>query len=224
MNTEIKNKFNNLSKNYDVQRKKIIPCFDDFYHIPLKFIEIKSKSPSILDIGAGTGLFSSIFLQKYPDAQITLIDIAENMLEVAKNRFESNQKIKYITDNYVNYEFDEMYDIIISGLSIHHLEDAEKENLYKKCYKILKPDGIFINADQVLGNNLYVEELNKKIWKQFIKESGLEADQVNATFERLKLDKEAPLEQQLNWLKESGFKDVDCIYKYLHFAVMIGRK
>lgn len=37
-------------------------------------------------------------------------------------------------------------------------------------------------------------------------------------------DRPAPLEAQLAWLREAGFKDVDCLYRYYSFSVMMARK
>ncbi len=45
-----------------------------------------------------------------------------------------------------------------------------------------------------------------------------------ASYERTKLDKMATLDQQLSWLTEIGFADVDCMYKYYNFVVMFARK
>lgn len=221
---KIQDIFDDISKKYDSQRKMLIPCFDDFYGTCVSVADADNEAPKILDIGAGTGLLSSFLLNRYPKAGITLIDISEKMLEVAQKRFIGNDNIKYIVDDYTKFKLSEEYDMVVSALSIHHLDDSDKKELYRKCYSILKPNGIFINADQVSGETPYIDSLNKKRWKESIKKSGLPENEILSAFERMKLDKEAPLNQQLEWLKEIGFQDVSCIYKYYSFAVMFGRK
>ncbi|MFB5285396.1 hypothetical protein [Peribacillus sp. Hz7] len=72
---KVKEKFNQNALQYDNQRRKLIPCFDDFYSIPISIIETSKETPRVLDIGAGTGLFSSFIKEKFPKAKITLIDI-----------------------------------------------------------------------------------------------------------------------------------------------------
>ena len=109
------------------------------------------ENPKILDIGAGTGLLSAFLMERYPDASFTLIDISEKMLDVAKDRFRGNSNVKYIVADYSKHSFVEKYDMVVSALSIHHLEDEEKKELYKKSYSLLKQNGIIINADQVHG-------------------------------------------------------------------------
>jgi tRNA (cmo5U34)-methyltransferase len=221
---EIQRKFDDISKKYDEQRKKFIPCFDDFYRVSVSVASANVENPEILDIGAGTGLLSAFLMERYPEASFTLIDISEKMLDVAKDRFRGNSNVKYIVADYSKYQFAEKYDMVVSALSIHHLKDEEKKEIYKKSYSLLKQNGILINADQVYGETLFIENLNKKIWRQYIEDSGLPEEEILAGYERIKLDKESTLHQQMNWLKEAGFCDISCIYKFYQFAVMFGRK
>jgi tRNA (cmo5U34)-methyltransferase len=221
---EIQRKFDDISKKYDEQRKKFIPCFDDLYRVSVSVASVNTENPKILDIGAGTGLLSAFLMERYPDASFTLIDISEKMLDIAKDRFRSNSNIKYIVADYSKYNFVEKYDMVVSALSIHHLEDEEKKEIYKKSYSLLKRNGILINADQVYGETPFIENLNKKVWRHYIEDSGLPEEEILAGYERIKFDKESILDQQMNWLKEAGFCDVSCIYKFYHFAVMFGRK
>ena len=61
---DIEEQFNKVAKEYDVNRKKFIPCFDDFYDGATKFIAANINSPkTIVDLGAGTGLLSSYWFR-----------------------------------------------------------------------------------------------------------------------------------------------------------------
>lgn len=221
---EIQRRFDEVSKKYDSQRRKFIPCFDDFYGITLSAATTDKEIPNILDIGAGTGLLSSYLIKRYPKATFTLIDLSEKMMDMAKERFSNCPNVKYIIADYTKYDFSEKYDIVASALSIHHLEYESKKELYKNIYSILLKNGIFINADQVNGETPFIETFNKTIWIQSIENSGLPIEERLAGYERMKLDKEATVNDQLVWLKDIGFTDVCCIYKYYKFAVMFGRK
>lgn len=139
--SRIKNTFNDIAGIYDNQRKKLIPCFDDLYNSAVSVIQLDVENPRVLDIGAGTGLFSSFILKKYPGVELTLIDISENMLDVARARFAHNTGVKYIVDDYAKHVFEEDFDAVISALSIHHLADNEKR------YYICKP----VDLDQLFS-------------------------------------------------------------------------
>ena len=151
--------------------------------------KLKNDTPDVLDLGAGTGLFSSFIVQKYPKARLTLIDLSEGMLHIAKTRFHGRPDVRYIVADYTKYEFRERFDLVISSLSIHHLTDAEKKDLYRNVFSILKNNGIFINADQVLGSTEFLDSLYRSEWRNYVEHSGLDRKEILSAYERTKLDK-----------------------------------
>lgn len=108
-NPIIKKLFDDGAENYDWQRRHLIPCFDDFYGMALSLVNMDDSSLRILDLGAGTGLFSSLILQKYPNAQVTLMDYSDKMLDAARQRFRQVKNAQYIAADYSNYKFAEPY-------------------------------------------------------------------------------------------------------------------
>ncbi len=224
MNEKIRNTFDSIASKYDSNRKKLISCFDELYSIPISLIPGTSSALNVLDIGAGTGLLTSFLLEKYPYSNVTLIDMAEGMLDVARKRFSGKNNIKYIAGDYIERDFGGTFDAIISAMSIHHLTDVDKRRLFTKIYNHLKPGGIFVNAEQVLGNTDAIETYYKKEWERTIRENGVPEEEIASWKERLKLDRESTVELQINWLKEAGFADADCAYKFYKFAVIFGVK
>ena len=221
---DIKEGFDTVSRQYDRQRRQLIPCFDDFYNLSAAVLDAPTDSPQVLDIGCGTGLFSEFVLQKYPKACMTLIDLSDKMLEVARERFAGRSGIRYINADYTCYQFGHPFDIIVSALSIHHLPAAKKEKLYRRCFGMLRPGGIFVNADQVLSPSSSIESIYSKLWKDTVENSGLAAEEVEQAYARTAFDDPSTLDDQLRWLTEAGFSQVDCIYKYYHFAVFYAKK
>jgi tRNA (cmo5U34)-methyltransferase len=224
MNKLVNNKFDKIAFKYDEQRKHLVPCYDDFYSIAVSMISTDLENPRILDLGSGTGLISFLLKKIYHNAEITLIDISKNMIDVAKARFKNYENITFVVGDYVNYIFDDKYDIIVSGLSIHHISNEDKIHLFSKIYRILNPHGQFVNADQVLGGTPFLDSLYKLRWKEHVEKSPLPAEEKAAWYDRIKLDDEAVLEDQLTWLKQIGFRDVDCVYKYYNFVVIYAKK
>jgi tRNA (cmo5U34)-methyltransferase len=221
---DVKEQFGNISKKYDEQRKYLIPCFNDFYTVCLPFIKSVANAKSVLDIGAGTGLFSQLIYEKEPQLQFTLADISAPMLSVAKKRFEGLNNFNFIELDLSTDKIPGKYDIIISGLAIHHLEDDHKQKLYSHIYNALNEGGIFINADQVTGRTMLFDSFYKYHWRETASSSGLDHEALIQAFERTKLDKFSSLESQLKMLENAGFTEVDCIYKYMNFAVFGGFK
>lgn len=220
----LKEKFNEVAERYDHQRESLIPCFHDLYGITVDLAESKSSKPKILDIGAGTGLLTKFLFEKYPEAEFTLIDMSEEMLKVAKSRFEDFNNFKYIIADYTTHDFEKSFDLIVSSLSIHHLEDNDKEKLYKKIYNALNEDGIFLNADQVIGPTHKLDKDYQMNWMKIIDNSDLSESEKRGAAERMKFDKPATLEDNLKWLRNCGFEDVDAYYKYYNFVIFYAKK
>lgn len=85
---KILERFNQVAEKYDEQRKLFIPCFDDYYGTSITFLsKIRNDFRDILDLGAGTGLLTKYLYEKYPNANYTLVDISDQMLEIARQRF-----------------------------------------------------------------------------------------------------------------------------------------
>ena len=165
MKEKIRDAFDSIASKYDSNRKKLIPCFNELYSIPISLINLISEKPrrlNVLDIGAGTGLLTSFLLEKYPDSNVTLIDMAVGMMDIAKIRFKGNNNINYIIADYVDYDFGGIFDVIISAMSIHHLTNNDKQGLFAKIYNHLRPGGLFVNAEQILGNTETIEAYYKK--------------------------------------------------------------
>jgi tRNA (cmo5U34)-methyltransferase len=221
---DVKEQFSNVSKKYDSQREYLIPCFKDFYTASLPLVKSLTHAKTVLDIGAGTGLFTQFIYDVKPNLNFTLTDLSGEMLNVARERFEGEANFEYIELDFSKDPLPGKYDIIISGLAIHHLEDADKAKLYKNIFLALNDGGLFINADQVAGKNVLFDSLYKYYWRETVSHSGLDHEALVQAFERTKLDKLAPLATQLKMLEKAGFNEVDCIYKNMNFAVFGGFK
>lgn len=220
----VMNAFDEAAFNYDKQRKSLIPCFDEFYDVLLDLAESKNEVRNILDLGAGTGLMTNFLLKKFPNAKYTLIDFSEEMLNIAKRRFQRLTNISYIKTDYRDYKFNNHYDVIISALSIHHLKNAEKKQLYAKIYEILEFGGVFINGDQFLVRSLNNENTCHEHCKNKIEKTELAEDEKQSAYERMKHDKPATIEDHFNWLEEPGFIDIHLFYKYYNFGIIRGKK
>jgi len=223
---EIQHQFNAISAKYDQQRRFLIPCFEDFYLTALTLSNEVATVQNILDVGAGTGLMSAFFQEKYPEAKITLVDISKDMLKKAEERFEGNENISFLNADFAAVDFPENhYDVVVSGLAIHHLPNELKQQLFGKIAKTLKTGGWFINADQVLGATALAEKVYTENWKNHVQQSPyLTEEEKLSAFDRIKVDIMAPLNDQLKWLEEAGLKNANCYYQYYNFVVFAANK
>jgi len=221
----IRQAFNQFAQDYDSQREFIIPEMRQYYGAAVWAMESPALKPAILDVGAGTGLLSAFLLEKFPDARLTLMDIAENMLDEARKRFATRPGTEYVVCDYSRSELGGPYDIVCSALSIHHLAPEDKRRLFGRIFTALKPGGIFVNADQAEGETPYFRERYLEYWNEFLRNGPMtEAQHAEILKRRDTLDRNEKLSVQLTWLKEAGFADVDVVYRNRTFIVTVARK
>lgn len=221
----IREQFNIIAKEYDSGRKKFIPCFDDFYIKTTDFISANIKqSHRILDLGAGTGLLTMFWYNHFPNSEYLLVDIADEMLTVAKERFKGLDNFKFQNCDYnKNFSFDD-YDLIISALSIHHLEHSEKQNLFYNIFNYLPKNGVFVNYDQHCAGNNDFNKWFDNYWENYLLDSELSDKDISLWKERRKLDKECSVEEEIEMLKSAGFNKIKCVYSYQKFSVVVAIK
>jgi len=174
--------------------------------------QIPNRSSRILDLGTGDGRLLSLAKLKKPKAEGVAIDFSDPMLERARKRFEKNKLVTVVKhDLSIPLPHDiGSFDTVISSLAIHHLENPRKKALYEEVFNLLNPNGVFCNLDRVSSPT---ENLHLK----FLKVSG--TPKTEDPSNRL-LD----VETQLDWLRAIGFIDVDCYWKWLELALLVGFK
>jgi tRNA (cmo5U34)-methyltransferase len=222
MGLALKDAFGPTAREYDRARRQLVPCFVDFYRAAVDLISYPSEQAiTVLDLGAGTGLLAGFIANAFPAAQLTLLDIAPEMLARARERFANHtDRVRFMTADLDALQIEGSYDAIVSALAIHHLEDDGKRRLFKTIHAALKPGGVFVNAEQVSGPTAATERSYRQSWLRRVRALGVSEDDLAATLERMKLDRSTTVEAQLAWLSEAGFTDVDCAYKDGMFAVI----
>jgi tRNA (cmo5U34)-methyltransferase len=223
----IEEAFNATVDYYDDWMKKALPNFDELFGVAVDLIPFDSGAHlAVLDLGAGTGLFSQQVLARYPRAGFVLFDLADKMLAVAQERFRSYpQQFRFVTRDYRTLQDVEAFDVAISSLSIHHLEDTAKAALFSAVYRALWPGGAFINVDQVRGETDWLRNLYWENWLARVRQSGVAEERIRESIDRrTTYDRDALLADQLQWLKAAGFENVDCVYKAYFVGVFFGSK
>lgn len=153
-----------------------------------------------------------------------LVDIADDMLQVARKRFAGIDHVSYLVADYNRELPAQDFDVIVSALSIHHLENVNKATLFDRIYDKLPEGGLFVNYDQFCAGQADMDNWFDTYWESQLADSGLTEHDIALWKERRKLDKECCVEEEMAMLDKSGFKSVKCVYSYQKFSVIIAMK
>ena len=210
--------FSSTAATYDTARARLIPGFIEFYAAAIDLLP--ADTGHVLDLGAGTGLLSALIRERFPDAYIEMMDNSQPMLEQARARFAKDQESACILADYTKDSLGGEYDAIVSALSIHHLTDEAKRQLFARILPALKPGGIFVNAEQILQPTPELEVGAREQWLADIRALGATGQQIADSLLRQTEDRCATIDDQLQWIREAGFTNVRCIYAQGRFAVL----
>ena len=222
----IKKHFESEAKEFDEIILRLIPHYEEMIDGMVASIPVENSKINVIDLGCGTGTISKKIKSKFPAASITCLDLAENMIEMSKLKLAAYSDVRFQVGDFSNYEFDDTYDVVVSSLALHHLiTDEDKIKFYRKIYESLRPKGVFLNADVVLGSCVQVQESYMEKWRSFMKKHVSEEEIENRWLPQYREeDRPAKLMAQMTWLKDIGFNKTDVIWKYYNFAVYGGFK
>ena len=153
------------------------------------------------------------------------MDSSEAMLAQARRRFWGDQETVFELADYTRAvkPWGE-YDAVVSALSIHHLPDAEKQSLFRTILSALKPGGVFVNAEQILQRTEALEMAARAQWLEQVRALGATEEQIASSLLRQREDRCATVADQLQWMKEAGFRESSCEFAEERFAVLLGRR
>jgi tRNA (cmo5U34)-methyltransferase len=216
--------FDAYAPRYNAERRKIVPSFDAFYGAAVEAISLDGNVPRrVLDLGAGTGLLSAWIAEAHPQARFVLQDASPAMLERASEML-GDRIEEVVVSDFADPLPAGPFDAVVSSLAIHHIADDAKRDLYARTLDVLAPGAWFVNAEHIAGATKLLDEQYHRWHETESRRLGLSSQEWEAALERFRHDVRTPVADQLAWLNEIGFSDVDCLWRDHSIAVMIGRK
>jgi len=176
----------------------------------LEFVPLTVRR--ILDLGTGDGRLLALVKIDHPQAMAVAIDFSPAMLEAAQKRFGGDSSVTLMAHN-LDRPLPELgkFDAAVSSFAIHHVTHERKRALYAEVYRALNPGGVFCNLE-------HVSSPTPELHDEFLHRIGCTRETEDPSNKLLEM------EIQLGWLREIGFVDVDCSWKWRELALLAGRK
>ena len=166
----------------------------------------------ILDLGTGDGRLLAFVRREHPETEAVAVDFSPAMLEAAHKRFAGDSAVTVVEHN-MDSSLPALgkFDAVISSFAIHHLVHERKRELYAKVYGLLNSGGLFCNLEHVASPT-------PRLHEEFLHRIGFTVETEDPS------NKLLDVKTQLGWLREIGFADVDCFWKWRELALLAGRR
>jgi SAM-dependent methyltransferase len=161
-------------------------------------------------VGSGAGRLLALLKPIRPNVQFVALDFSATMLDQLHRLFGDDHAVQIVA-----HDFDRplpdlgRFDAIISSFAIHHVHHERKRALYSEIFRALNPGGVFANLE-------HVDSPARGLHAAFLKAIGWEDEDPS--------NKLLDLETQMRWLRDIGFADVDCHWKWRELALFGGVK
>jgi len=173
---------------------------------------VPQSARRILDLGTGDGRLLALVREQHPDAEAVAVDFSPAMLEAVRKRFADIAAVSVVAHN-LDHPLPSLgkFDAVISSFAIHHLVHERKRVLYAEIYDLLNSGGVFCNLEHVASPT-------PRLHQEFLRRIGFTVETEDPS------NKLLDFETQLGWLREIGFDDVDCHWKWRELALLAGRR
>jgi cyclopropane fatty-acyl-phospholipid synthase-like methyltransferase len=165
----------------------------------------------VLDLGCGDGRLAALLLASRASVvEVVAVDCSAPMLERARDRFAGDERV---TVRYGDLREPMTplgdFDVIVSGFAIHHLDDRRKQSLFREVASQVRTGGVFVNLEVVAS-------ATARWHAEFLTAIGRTEDDPE--------DRLASVEDQVAWMREAGMENVDCLWRWRGFALMVAER
>jgi SAM-dependent methyltransferase len=166
----------------------------------------------VADLGCGDGRLAALVLTARPAVtDVVAVDASPPMLERAQERFRDDPRVRVLRhdlrDDIADIGGPGVFDVVVSGFALHHLDDSRKRTLFAEVARRLRPGGVFANLEVVAS-------ATPELHAAFRTAIGREHDDPE--------DQLVEVETQLGWMRDAGLEQVDCLWRWRGFALLVG--
>lgn len=191
----------------------------------------------VLDIGAGYGALAMAILDLRANATAVCLDASDAMLALGREKNSQRiNRMEFIQGSLATPDWLKSvhgtFDAVVSSRALHHFTEQQRRRyIFREAFGLIRPGGCFINADNVRAPTKSLSEryrhardgyLEKSIRRASGGKTGLAEVRAATPSSYHGPHNNGYLAEELTWLQEAGFQDVDCFWKFATTVVYGG--
>jgi tRNA (cmo5U34)-methyltransferase len=216
--------FGSMVASYDSLIRRAVPGYEEITACLVR--HLPTSAARVLELGCGTGNLSLALAARYPEAELTLVDAAPEMVGLARARLAALAPASEDRGRFVTARFEELrlparaFDLVASSFSLHHVLD--KGALFRSIRTLLRPGGTLRFADQLRGGSERVHATFWSDWLAFCRQPGhCTEEEIRGLLDHAERhDHYVSLAEHFRLLEDAGFASVDCVWRGGMWAVV----
>jgi len=210
---------------FDDMLNRSVPFYKENLKLQIDILKnFLQKDDLVIDLGSSTGTFL-IELTKKIDIKAIGLDNSPAMIKRAKNKAKAfGSKAEFIEADFLEYDLNNAK-AIIANYTIQFVRPLKREKLIKKIYNSLQKDGIFLMSEKLITENKKLNKIMIDIYYDYKKEMGyseFEIAQKREALENVLIP--YTMDENIEMLKNAGFKTIEIIFRWNNFASFIAFK
>jgi tRNA (cmo5U34)-methyltransferase len=195
-----------------------------------------------LELFCGAGLLAEALLERFPNCTVYGYDGSPEMLDTARAKLEHyGERFQMLRFDLADHAWRTCafpVHVVVSSLAIHHLDGEQKLQLFRDIHAMLERGGALVISDVIAMADPLGAKTAAKAWDAAVRRRSLEFDGNLAAFEVFErekwnmyrhfdpddIDKPSRLLDQLKWLEQAGFANVDIYWMLAGHAIFGGHK
>jgi tRNA (cmo5U34)-methyltransferase len=233
----VRETFERFSSDYDARFPRLIPRYAEFHGVIVQRVAehlqptagdgrpAPARGPW-LDLGCGTGELSRSLMEGIPELRLHCVDLAPAMIERAREKLAPwGERVTFAIGNFLEAPLPAGAAGVVSALAVHHLEGSEKRALFARLHGALASGGLLVLADAVTGGSTGYTAYYLRRWVDHMRASGMTEEEIAAVLQdHEQNDRLSGLDDQMAWMREAGFREVECLWKYFLLVVVAAEK
>jgi tRNA (cmo5U34)-methyltransferase len=214
---------------FDEHVRQSVPLYEEIHalvaDISCWFVE---DNTTVYDIGTSTGEALENIAKRHTKKQVQYvgIDASESMVKKARERFANRHDITIHHADVTSWTLGiRNASYIASILTAQFIAPQKRQEVINKIYNGLNIGGGFVLVEKIIGSTPRFDQIFIELYHEMKLRNGLSVDHVINKARSLRgVQRPNTIDENLQMLKDAGFKDIDIFFKWNNFAGFLAMK
>ena len=211
---------------FDDMLNRSVPFYKENLHLQIDILRhFLNDNDKVIDLGSSTGTFLIELAKRKQNLKLIGIDNSPAMINRAQKKAKAfGVNVEFIETDFLEYDLSGSQ-AIVANYTVQFIRPLRREKLIKKIHDALNENGIFLMSEKLITEHKKLNKIMIDIYYEYKKKMGyseFEIAQKREALENVLIP--YTMQENIEMLKNAGFKDIEVIFRWNNFATFIAFK